>query len=220
MVYYFDDTVTDPPSRIYMGKDKYENEQLIKYGWDENVWFHVDGLSSAHIYLRLPKGHNARELLEELEGELIKDCAQLTKANSIEGHKRQTVDVVYTPWSNLKKTPEMEIGAVHFHNEKLVKRIQAEGRDKQILNRLEKTRQEVHPNWEQEKRDRISEKHRMEREGKRKKLQQEKKMIEEEKQLKALRSYSGLLDNNNLMKTNKSANYEKTSYRDLEEDFM
>lgn len=38
---------------IYMGKDKHENEDLIKYAWPEDVWFHVDNLSSAHVYLRL-----------------------------------------------------------------------------------------------------------------------------------------------------------------------
>lgn len=31
-----------------MGKDKYENEDLIKYGHPEDCWFHVDDLSSAH----------------------------------------------------------------------------------------------------------------------------------------------------------------------------
>ncbi len=41
---------------IYKGKDKYENEDLIKYGWEEDVWFHVDDLSSAHVYLRLKDG--------------------------------------------------------------------------------------------------------------------------------------------------------------------
>jgi predicted ribosome quality control (RQC) complex YloA/Tae2 family protein len=50
MVFFFtakDDTL------LYMGKDKYENEDLIKYGWPEDVWFHVDNLSSAHVYARL-----------------------------------------------------------------------------------------------------------------------------------------------------------------------
>lgn len=51
MVYYF--TASDGCT-IYMGKDKHENEHLIKYGWPEDVWFHVDDLSSAHVYLRLP----------------------------------------------------------------------------------------------------------------------------------------------------------------------
>ena len=37
-----------------MGRDKFENEELIKHMWPEDVWFHVDDLSSAHVYLRLP----------------------------------------------------------------------------------------------------------------------------------------------------------------------
>ena len=37
---------------IYMGEDKYVNEDLIKYGLPEDIWFHVDDLSSAHVYLR------------------------------------------------------------------------------------------------------------------------------------------------------------------------
>lgn len=41
---------------IYMGKDKYENEDLIRYGIPEDVWFHVDNLSSAHVYLRMNRG--------------------------------------------------------------------------------------------------------------------------------------------------------------------
>lgn len=39
---------------MYMGRDKYENEELLKYAWDCDIWFHVDDLSSAHVYLRLP----------------------------------------------------------------------------------------------------------------------------------------------------------------------
>ena len=38
---------------VYMGKDKFENEDLIKYAWEEDIWFHVEGLSSAHVYYRL-----------------------------------------------------------------------------------------------------------------------------------------------------------------------
>lgn len=29
------------------------DEDLIKWGWPEDVWFHVDKVSSAHVYLRL-----------------------------------------------------------------------------------------------------------------------------------------------------------------------
>lgn len=29
------------------------DEDLIKWGWPEDVWFHVNKVSSAHVYLRL-----------------------------------------------------------------------------------------------------------------------------------------------------------------------
>jgi hypothetical protein len=29
---------TDPEYVVFMGKDKYENEDLIKYGWPEDIW--------------------------------------------------------------------------------------------------------------------------------------------------------------------------------------
>ena len=41
----------------------------------------VDSLSSAHVYLRLNKG----ERLEDIDPDIIMECAQLVKANSIEG---------------------------------------------------------------------------------------------------------------------------------------
>ena len=56
MVFYFTSAVSDPPTTLFMGRDKYENEDLIKYGWPEDVWFHVDKVSSAHVYLRLAPG--------------------------------------------------------------------------------------------------------------------------------------------------------------------
>jgi hypothetical protein len=57
------------------------DEELIAHGWNEDVWFHADNLSSAHIYVRLPEGED----WEKMTKELLVDCAQLTKANSIEG---------------------------------------------------------------------------------------------------------------------------------------
>eukprot|EP00981_Chlorochromonas_danica_P011657 scaffold4203_cov166-Ochromonas_danica.AAC.3 len=74
---------------IYMGRDKYENEDLIKYGLPEDVWFHVDDLSSAHVYLRLKKNEN----LEDVSPKTIQECSQLVKANSIEGCKLSEVAV-------------------------------------------------------------------------------------------------------------------------------
>jgi hypothetical protein len=66
-----------------MGKDKYENEALIKYGLPEDVWFHVDDLSSAHVYLRMKPGM----AMDDVNEDLLLQCSSLVKANSIAGCK-------------------------------------------------------------------------------------------------------------------------------------
>ena len=55
---------------IYVGKDKVENEDLIKFGWPEDIWFHADDHSSAHVYLRLLDG----ESFENIPIEVLEDC--------------------------------------------------------------------------------------------------------------------------------------------------
>jgi predicted ribosome quality control (RQC) complex YloA/Tae2 family protein len=82
MVFYFKSTCGGDFT-IYMGKDKYENEDLIKYGLPEDVWFHVDDLSSAHVYLRMKPGM----ALDDISDELLVQCSALVKANSIVGCK-------------------------------------------------------------------------------------------------------------------------------------
>ncbi|CAK7209352.1 Coiled-coil domain-containing protein 25 [Sporothrix bragantina] len=148
MVYYFTSTVVDPPAYIYVGKDKFENEDLIKFGWEED--FHVDKLSSAHIYLRLPEGDSWDNIPEDL----VKDLAQLTKANSIEGNKKDNITIIYTPWSNLKKDGSMAVGQVSFKDQKKVKRVLVAQRENVIVNRLNKTKVEKHPDLRQEREDR------------------------------------------------------------------
>lgn len=48
---------------------------------------------------------------------LLDDCSQLVKANSIEGNKKDNQIVIYTPWRNVKKTGDMAVGTVTFHND-------------------------------------------------------------------------------------------------------
>lgn len=43
--------------------------------------FHVDKMSSAHVYLRMRKG----QTIDDISEGLLEDCAQLVKANSIQG---------------------------------------------------------------------------------------------------------------------------------------
>ncbi|KAH7329559.1 hypothetical protein B0I35DRAFT_474144 [Stachybotrys elegans] len=184
MVYYFTSNVVDPPGFVYVGKDKFENEDLIKYGWEEDVWcvlpFHVDKLSSAHIYLRLSEGQQWDSLPEEL----LMDLAQLTKANSIEGNKKDNITVIYTPWSNLKKDGSMDTGQVSFKDHKKVKRILVPQRENPIVNRLNKTKVEKKPDFKKERDDHIKELRQKEQAVLLQKRKQEAKQAQEWKEKK------------------------------------
>jgi predicted ribosome quality control (RQC) complex YloA/Tae2 family protein len=118
-----------------MGKDKYENEELIKYGLPIDIWFHVDNLSSAHVYLRLAEGYT----IDTIPEETLNECLQLVKENSIEGCKKDKVSIVYTPWENLLKKSSMEIGQVGFKSDKAVITVHNISKVKDVLKRIEKT---------------------------------------------------------------------------------
>src|SRR5689334_4963412 len=98
--------------------------------------FHVDNLSSAHVYLRLPPGHT----IKDIPPTILEDCTQLVKHNSIEGCKLQSVSVVYTPWSNLKKTAGMEVGQVGFHNDALVFKFKVLKKLPTVLKNIQRTK--------------------------------------------------------------------------------
>ena len=74
------------------------DEELIKWGWPEDVWFHVDKVSSAHVYLRLKEG----ESLDDVPMSVIIDSAQLVKANSISGRIGK-IAFIYTQPHQAKK---------------------------------------------------------------------------------------------------------------------
>lgn len=78
----------------------------------------MDKLSSAHVYLRMPDD----VVWESIPEALLADCAQLVKANSIEGalaisifyscssfrnlgNKKDDLTIIYTPGDNLKVGP-------------------------------------------------------------------------------------------------------------------
>lgn len=119
----------------------------------------MDNLSSAHVYVRLRDG----ETWNAIAPELLTDCAQLTKANSIEGNKKDNITVIYTPWSNLKKDGSMATGQVGFKDNKLVKRVYVEKRENAVVNRLNKTKVERHPDLREEKAQRERELRKVER---------------------------------------------------------
>ena len=131
MVYYFD-SAADEKAVIYMGKDKFENEELLKNAFPTDIWFHVDDLSSAHVYLR------SQYNIDNIPLDLLEDVMQLTKHNSIQGNKLANCKICYTIVTNISKTGDMDIGTVSFKNSKLVKK-QRVDKEKFIINRLNKT---------------------------------------------------------------------------------
>lgn len=175
---------------IYMGADKHENEELIKWGFPEDVWFHVDDLSSAHVYLRLQPGQN----LDDIPTAVLDDCAQLVKANSIQGNKVNNLDIVYTMWSNLKKTASMDAGQVGFHSDSDVRKIRVAKRINEIVNRLNRTKkiqENVDLRGLREERDRKERQDKAAQEKERRRLEKEKEK-EREEQAK-LRSYASVM---------------------------
>ncbi|KAI5950268.1 CDC39 [Candida jiufengensis] len=128
---------------IYMGKDKFENDPLIKHSNPKNIWFHVDNHSSAHLYLQLTKEQiiNWKSFdLFKIEENLLIQLCQLTKANSIKGNKLNNITIIYTPVENLYTDGSMDTGTVTFKNNKNVKRMNIIKRDNSIINKLNKTK--------------------------------------------------------------------------------
>lgn len=56
------------------------------------------------------------------------------------GNKLNHVAVVYTPWSNLRKTADMAVGQIGFHSQKEVKRFTVEKRENAVINELNRTK--------------------------------------------------------------------------------
>jgi hypothetical protein len=125
----------------YVGKDKHENEYLIKYGWPGDVWFHVDSLSSAHVYFRVCSDTAPVKgiPIDNLPTDAVYDMMQIVKHNSISGCKLASTKIVYTAHSNLKKTFQMESGTVTFHDTKLCRYGRCD-KDRQRVKELEKTK--------------------------------------------------------------------------------
>ncbi|KAH0586041.1 Coiled-coil domain-containing protein 25 [Termitomyces sp. 'cryptogamus'] len=213
MVLFFKSTAVDPPATIYMGRDKVENEELIKYAWPQDVWFHVDKLSSAHVYIRMPDNMT----FEAIPEALLTDCAQLVKANSIEGNKKDNLTVIFTPADNLKKTGDMAVGQVSFHNDKRVKRVHVAKRENPIVNRLNKTKVERVVDHEQERIERLKVEHALRRQVAAEKRKADLELARQREAEKAARSYDSLF---NVEEDEDEASQPRKTVKELEDDFM
>ncbi|KAK4046697.1 hypothetical protein OIV83_005900 [Microbotryomycetes sp. JL201] len=143
MVYYYSSTASSQLVTLYAGVDKFENEDLIKHAPATDVWVHIDKLSSPHVYVRVPSELKDKWTYKTLPQEVQMDAAQLVKAGSIAGNKKDNVTMLFTQTSNLLKDNSMSTGAVSFHNPQLVYRLHVETRENPVVNRLNKTKRNV-----------------------------------------------------------------------------
>ncbi|MGH0182058.1 UNVERIFIED_CONTAM: hypothetical protein FKN15_036492 [Acipenser sinensis] len=108
------------------------------------------------------------------------------------------INVVYTPWANLKKTGGMDVGQIGFHRQKEVKLVAVEKKINEIVNRLEKTKEERSPDLAAEKESRDRE----ERTEKKTQIQEikrnEREEMKKKKELEELKSYSSLMKSDNM----------------------
>eukprot|EP00003_Mantamonas_plastica_P022747 TRINITY_DN392_c0_g3_i2.p1 TRINITY_DN392_c0_g3~~TRINITY_DN392_c0_g3_i2.p1 ORF type:complete len:179 (+),score=59.66 TRINITY_DN392_c0_g3_i2:576-1112(+) len=174
--------------------------------------FHVDRYSSAHVYLRLREG----ETIDDIPEDVLNDCVQLVKANSIEASKKNNIDVVYTMWSNLKKTGDMEVGQIGFHKRKQVKKVRVESKDRDVIKRLNKTKEEDYPDLAELRVSRDREERAKEREAMRKQQKEEEEEIKRKRKEKEEKDYANIFDAEDYV-SNKELGL---SVEDYEDDFM
>merc|ERR1712000_238865 len=187
--------VADPSYTFYMGKHKDENEDLIRYMWPEDVWFHVDNHSSAHVYLRLKAG----QTLDDIPKQVLIECCQLTKQNSIKASKLDDITIIYTMHSNLKKTNHMVAGEVGFHDEKAVRKHKVPSKNGPLLRKLEKTKREEFPDLRKALEDRNEEEERRRnqerKESRKTEAQQKKELRLKAREEQAQREYRDIFNN-------------------------
>ena len=203
-----------------MGKDKHENEDLIKYGLPEDVWFHVEGESSAHVYLRLKEDEDWTEIPDII----IEEACQLVKANSIAGKKKASISIIWTPWSNLNKTNDMEVGAIGFHDKNNVKKKRIE-KDNSIVNKLNKTKEESHPDLKELQDARKKQTQLKNKANKKVLILKEKEEKERNQEKKKLQSYDSIFESAETAKAMQSnseiAGTENAdAAEEFEDDFM
>ncbi|KAL6930387.1 uncharacterized protein HGUI_01576 [Hanseniaspora guilliermondii] len=142
-MYVYNSTHDGQSVCLVMGKDKYENDLMVKLFYKEMnaVWFHVNNYSSSHVYMLLKSPIKSDvKLLDFVSQHHINDAMQLCKSNSVAGNKLQMVEIVSTPFINLRKSGDMDPGQVSFKSTRFLSYFTCYARDNTVLSRLEKTK--------------------------------------------------------------------------------
>ena len=138
---------------IYMGIDRHENALLAEFGWNEDILFHCDKVSSAHVYLRTKKKID-QKLFKKISKKsdfrkyfgisetVIDECLLLTKANSRDAKQSKRAKIIATPWTNIRPVARMAPGTIQFNDLLLIKSfpIIKSPQHSTLLNKIETTK--------------------------------------------------------------------------------
>ena len=61
---------------IYVGENKYDNDYMYKKIPENSIFFHLNDLSSAHVYITFS------DKIENIDIKLVEQCCFLTKKHS------------------------------------------------------------------------------------------------------------------------------------------
>ena len=95
--------------QVIIGRNKYENEQIIKSSYSNDIWFHLNDYSSCHIILKSGDDNIPKKYLTN-----IAKMFSLYKKGLPKNYK-----VIYTNIKNIKLTGD--IGTVIPLNSKIIK---------------------------------------------------------------------------------------------------
>jgi predicted ribosome quality control (RQC) complex YloA/Tae2 family protein len=95
---------------FYIGKNAAGNFDIIDMSKPNDMWFHINNISSAHVIASIPDKLDKKDIRY-----IIKQGAILCKQHS----KTHESTIIYTTINNVKKTDI--IGSVIITNDKIIK---------------------------------------------------------------------------------------------------
>lgn len=97
---------------FYIGRNKLENDHVIDMGASDDLWFHINEVSSCHVVACIPDDIVTQKEIRYI----IKAGALLCKKYTNKMRSIQNVDIIYTQLKYVTKTKHL--GCVHISQQK------------------------------------------------------------------------------------------------------
>lgn len=85
-----------------IGQNQAENHSVLDGADPADIWFHIDGMSSAHVVARL--GDLSPSLDRKQRGKALKQGAALCKSHTAKAVSQRNIPIVYTECRHVEKT--------------------------------------------------------------------------------------------------------------------